>query len=102
MAGREVQRAAVRGDLAWRHEHVHDKWVVVGHHDHDHVWAGTEFEVAIVAFEIVDDPDIRPVDIHLRPPGLDIQLNATGSDAIGQRILQLRTANIGESDHSIG
>lgn len=98
----EVQRATVRGDLAWRDKQLHDKRLVVGRHDDEDVWSGADFEVAIVPLEILDETGIGTVDIHLRAPRLDIQLNSTRREAIEQRQPQLRIANIYGSDPSIG
>ena len=69
-----VQRASIRHGPAWRHHHVDEERVVVGGHELDAVWPGSEIQVLVVATELVDLANVPPIDVDQRTPWLHIEL----------------------------
>src|SRR5688572_1023345 len=52
------------------------QWIVIGRDDGQRVGAWRQLEVIVVTLEVIDDPGIGAIDIHLCAPWLHVQLHA--------------------------
>ena len=71
------QRAAIRCRMAGRQNHIDDQRLVVWRHNRYQVRSGDEIEVMVVAREVAHQIRVGTIDVDLRPPWLDVQLEAT-------------------------
>jgi len=64
---------------------VDEQRLVIGRDDRDEMRSGDEVQVLVIAAEGADHADIRTIDVHLRAPRFDIELDATGRSAFRWR-----------------
>src|SRR5688572_5478513 len=76
-----LQGRAIGDGLAGDHQHVEDDHLVAGRDDRDGVRSSGEFEVLVVAPELLDPSDACAVHVDVRAPGLDVELDAAGRRA---------------------
>ena len=79
-----AQRPSIRRRPAGRHDDLDDKRIVVGGDELDAVWPTREIQMVVVATEFVDDADQPAIDVDLRTPRLDVELQPAHWPAIAR------------------